>query len=76
MTEWERSHRDKGEGGQIEQRWARHGSREEGEFKLMLSVMIATEGAAGFWLQTIQRITELMGERLREGICVRASLRA
>lgn len=27
MTEWERSHRDKGEGGQIEQGQARKGSR-------------------------------------------------
>lgn len=31
MTEWERSHRDKGEGGQIEQGQARKGSRWRGE---------------------------------------------
>lgn len=56
MTEWERSHRDKGEGGQIEQgqeKEADEGAGEEGEFKLMLSVMIATEGAAGLWFHTM-----------------------
>lgn len=60
MTEWERSHRDKGEGGQIEQgqeegqeKEANERAGEEGEFKLMLSVMIATEGAAGLWLHTM-----------------------
>lgn len=84
MTEWERSHRDKGEGRQKERE--REGKkkkpirgRKEGDLNwcyLWVSVMIATEGHSGCGLIQWQTITELMGKWLcvRMCVCVSACL--
>ncbi len=67
MTEWERSHRDKGEGGREkgQEKETDEGGGKRGDLNrcyLGVSVMIATEGQPGCGLIQWQTITELMGE--------------
>lgn len=65
MTEWERSHRDKREGGrergQEEETDEGGGKRGLWIDVIWVSVMIATEGQPGYGLIQWQTITELMG---------------